>query len=1336
MYTKGEKIVPVALEEQMQTSYIDYSMSVIVGRALPDARDGLKPVHRRILYAMSELGLEHNKPYKKSARIVGETLGKFHPHGDTAVYDALVRMVQDFSLRYPLIDGQGNFGCFTKDTKVKLTDGRCISFGELIEEDRCGKKNYTFTFNHITKKIEIAEIKAPRLTREKTDIVKVILDNGEEIKCTPGHRFMLRDGTYKAAKDLQPQDSLMPLYIDIDNGKEAPNLEGYETIYQPMYSEWDFVHHLADNWNLKKGVYTKSAGRIRHHVDFNKLNNNPSNIQRIQWKDHWMLHKEIASSRHKNDPVYVEKLANGRRRFWGDPTNRLSASRIRAEINRKRWQDPSYRRKMSNIIKLAWQDPVYRQKMITNSRENLKNLWEREDFQKLVSRLKTKELKERWKDKKYRAFIAGITRKTSQKIWADPNHRKYIVELSKKRWQNSEYRSKQINRFKEQWRNTEFRAKYPPDHFRKMAEELWKNPLVRKFHRKKAVTQWQNKEFRDNVINGVVRSNMLRLKENPKLMKELTQKAKISLEKKWKDPLYKEGVVKSKILGYVTKLLNSGEKVTPELYEKMRINNGVPKINKALNYFSSFQEIVDTAKGRYNHKVRSIEFLLGREDVYDLTIEDTHNFALACGVFVHNSVDGDFAAAMRYTEARLDEIAEELLADIDKNTVNFRPNFDESLREPVVLPGRLPNLIINGSSGIAVGMATNIPPHNLNEVVDAIKALIDEPEIKTEKLMKYVKGPDFPTGGIIYGLEEVRNTYLNGRGRIRMRARAGVEPGKSGKEYIVITEIPYMVNKSSLISEIAALVQNKKLEGITDIRDESDREGMRIVVELRRGENAQVILNQLYKHTKMEETFGAILLALDHGRPVIMDLKRMLVCYVDHRKDVVYRRTRFDLEKAEARAHILEGFKIALKNIDEIVKIIKKADDRDEARNKLIVKFKLTEIQANAILDMRLYQLTGLEQDKIEKEYLELIKKIEYFKGLLASEKKILGLIKDELDGITKRYGDSRRTEIVGRAEEVKIEDLIAKEGCLITISHNGYIKRVPVATYKPQRRGGKGVSGMEVKEEDFVEHLFTAMTHDYILFFTEQGRAYWLKVYEIPQGGRLAKGKAIVNMLNISQDDKITAMVRVEDFTKPLYLVMATRKGYIKKTELNEFSNPRSSGIIAINIEKGDSVIGVELTSGKNEVILISKGGKSIRFSEAQCRPMGRTARGVTGFRLAPRDEVVCLTTVSDRATLLLVTENGFGKRSEFGDYRLQRRGGKGIIGIKVTKKIGSVVRACKVSNEDEMVLISSKGKMIRMSVEGIRVTGRATQGVRLITLGGDEKLEDAAVIMPEEEA
>ncbi|NQT22519.1 MAG: intein-containing DNA gyrase subunit A, partial [Candidatus Omnitrophica bacterium] len=705
MYTQNEKLIPVYIEDEMKNSYLTYAMSVIVGRALPDVRDGLKPVHRRILYAMMDLGLEHNKPYKKSARIVGETLGKYHPHGDTAVYDSLVRMVQDFSLRYPLIDGQGNFGCFTKDIKVQLADGRALDFCQLIKEAKKGKRNYAFTFNHTTQSIEISEIKKPRLTREKAKIVQVILDNGEKIKCTLDHPFMLRDGTYKNAKDLKSQDSLMPLYTKLYSGKDGPNLKGYETVYQPIHGKWEFVHHLSDAWNLGRGIYKKCAGKIRHNIDFNKLNNNPDNIQRIQWRDHWGLHRNITLWRHKNDSEYVKKLAKGRESFWANAKNRQRASKVQSEWNRKKWQDPVYREEMAKVLKEAWRDPEYRQRMIKLSSKNLKNRWKRKDFRELLSKLKSKELKKRWQDEQYRDFIAEITRRTSLKIWSDPRHRGYMAELSKERWQDPLYRKRQTNRIKKQWEDPSFRSKYLPSHFSKMAKELWRKPATRELHRIKAVLQWQDEKFAKKVIECVSRNNRRRLKEDPDLMRKMAEKAKISLRLKWRDPLYKEKVVKSKILGFVGNLLKTHNMVTPEIYEEMRTKNGLPSIQNALNYFSDFQEIVDQAKTKHNHKVKEIKFLTKREDVYDLTIEGTHNFALASGVFVHNSVDGDAAAAMRYTECRMDSIADELLDDIDKDTVDFVPNFDESLQEPSILPARLPNLLVNGSSGIAVGMA-------------------------------------------------------------------------------------------------------------------------------------------------------------------------------------------------------------------------------------------------------------------------------------------------------------------------------------------------------------------------------------------------------------------------------------------------------------------------------------------------------------------------------------------------------------------------------------------------------------------------------------------------------
>ena len=698
------------------------------------------------------------------------------------------------------------------------------------------------------------------------------------------------------------------------------------------------------------------------------------------------------------------------------------------------------------------------------------------------------------------------------------------------------------------------------------------------------------------------------------------------------------------------------------------------------------------------------------------------------------SVDGDPPAAMRYTEARLTPLAIEMLQDLKKDTVDFIPNYDETLTEPVVLPGKFPNLLCNGASGIAVGMATNIPPHNLNEVAAAIKICIDNPEVTLDELIKIIPGPDFPTGGIITGIEEIRRAYATGRGRIKLRGRLGVEPLKGGRESIIITEIPYIVNKTKLLEDIAALVNHKKITGISDLRDESDREGMRIVIELKRGEVARVIINQLYKKTQLQVTFGINLLSLDRKRPRVMDLKSTIWCFIDHRKEVIIRRTRFELAVAERRAHILEGFKIALKNIDEVIKIIKGSKDRDEAKVKLMKRFKLSEIQTKAILDLRLYRLTGLESDKIDAEYRELIKLISYLQSILESDKKVMEMIKADLDELSEKYGDERRTEIVPSEGELEIEDLIADETALITISHRGYIKRVPVTTYHSQRRGGKGVAGMNTRDEDFVEHLFTASTHDYILFFTESGRVHWLKVYQIPPASRIAKGRAITNLLQISGDENIADMVRVRDFSPDQFIMLATSKGIIKKSSLLDYSRPRSGGIIAATVDSGDRIIEAILTNGSDELLLVTSGGKGIRFKETDVRPMGRTARGVKGIRLGKDDRVVVMEKVEEDYTLLVVSENGYGKRTDFNQYNAQKRGGGGVITMRTGARNGALVGAASVRAGDELMLISTDGQMIRMPVDQIRVIGRATKGVRLINLDQNDKLVSLAKVAEEE--
>ncbi len=1336
MYTRNEKIIPIYIEDEMKDSYISYAMSVIVGRALPEVRDGLKPVHRRILYGMKDLHLEHNKPYKKCARITGEILGKYHPHGDTAVYDSLVRMAQDFSLRYPLVDGQGNFGCFTKDTKIRLTDGRSLSFGQLIKETRKGKKNYTYTYNNKTGKIAIAKIKKPRLTKKKAKIVKIILDNSEEIKCTHNHLFMLRDGSYKEARDLKPQDSLMPLYAQGYDGKNDMSLKDYEIIYQPRQNNWEFTHHIADEWNINNNVYKRKAGRIRHHRDFNKLNNNPDNIQRIQWREHWGFHKEIASLRHKNDPAYVRKIAEGRKRFWSKRDNIERVSKRISKLNKKRWRDPLYRKKMSELRKELWKNPEYRQIRIEASSRNLKKLWKRKDFKELLSKLKSKELKRKWRDKKYRFFIGNITRQTSLKIWSNPKHRELMSKLGKQRWQNSKYRNRMVNQARKQWQNPEYRARYSPDHFSKMAKKLWEDPATIELHRAKNIRQWQDPAFRRKISNCTRKRNIKRLEENPNFMNELAQKSAVSLRKKWQNPLYKERVIKGKVLSYVSGLLKMNRKITPGIYEKNRTNNGVPNIQNTLHYFSNFQDMVNQAKGKRNHKVKAVKFLTKREDVYDLTINETHNFALASGVFVHNSVDGDRPAAMRYTEARMEHITDRMLQDLEKNTVKFVPNFDDSLKEPSVLPAILPNLLLNGSSGIAVGMTTNIPPHNLNETVDGIIHFIDNPDCQIKDLMKFIKGPDFPTGGIICGKEGIKNAYTTGRGKLIVHAKAHVEQEKNGKEKIAVTEIPYQVNKSNLLGSIANLVQNKKVEGISDLRDESDKDGMRIVIELKRGANSQVILNQLYKHTQMQETFGVIMLALVDARPRLLTLKEAISHYVEHRKDIIRRRTEFDLANAKARAHILEGLKIALKHLDAVIKTIRQSKTPPVAKEALMKKFKLSEKQAQAILEMQLQRLTGLERDKIDKEYLELIKKIELYEAILRSEKKVLSIITEELTDLKKRFGDERRTQIMGKVEEFEIEDLIAEEDMVITISHSGYIKRFPVSSYRKQKRGGKGVTGAGMKEEDFIEDLFIASTHDNILFFTDQGKARVIKVYDIPQAGRLAKGRPIVNLLSMASGEKITSSIPIKEFEEGKYLMMITKQGKIKKTDLSLFANVRRGGIIAIKIAKGDRLMDAKLTSGKDEVFIGTHEGKALRFSEKNVRDMGRGAAGVKGINLAAKDEVVGMAVIRDKnATLLTVTEGGFGKRTSVSEYRLQSRGGKGIINIKVTKKNGLVVGIKLVSDRDELMLITHSGMIVRCPIKDIRTTGRAAQGVRIIRLNAKDKVASTARVVKEEE-
>ncbi|MGH2499142.1 MAG: DNA gyrase subunit A [Candidatus Limnocylindria bacterium] len=951
----------------MRKAYLDYAMTVIVARALPDVRDGLKPVQRRILWSMHEMGLRSDRPYRKSAAIVGEVMGKYHPHGDAPIYDALVRLAQDFTMRYPLIQGQGNFGCFSGDTRVELVTGEKRTFVELVDLIARGARCEVFTVD-AHRNVRIKPVRAPRLVRRNDPVVKVTLVSGAEIVCTPDHRFMLRDGTYREARTLKPKDALMP--------------------------------------------FARTAIPDRLH--------------------------------------------------------RTGAFPIPASLQAA---------------------------------------------------------------------------------------------------------------------------------------------------------------------------------------------------------------------------------------------------------------------------VKSIE-PAGRADVYDLTVDVTQNFALAAGIFVHNSIDDDPPGASRYTEARPSAITAELMADIEKATVDWYPNYDNRHQQPSVLPARLPNLLVNGSTGIAVGMASNVPPHNLREVVDATKRLIDDPDLTNDDLCDTFLGPDFPGGGTIYRFDEQRNVetgaservdairraYANGRGRILMRARAHEEDIKGGRTALIVSELPYAVNKASLIERIAELVQSKKIGGIADLRDESDRDGMRVVIEVKRDDHPKRVLNNLYKHTAMQSAFNLNMLALVDGQPKTLSLKDVLQHHIDYRRDVIRRRTEHDLGKARDRAHILEGFKIALDHIDEVVKTIRASKTPDTAQANLRDRFGLSEAQARAILEMQLRRLTGLERQKIDEEYRETIQLIAELESILANPRKIMFLIKSDLDELVKVYGDDRRTKILDdQSRELTDEDLVADEDVVVTVSSRNYVKRMPLSTYRAQHRGGRGVLGMATREEDDVEHLLVARSHDRLYVFTDRGRVFALKVHELPDASRTAKGTPIQNILEaMLSGERVSALIALRDTSAARYLFMATRKGFVKKTALSEYAIVRRAGLIAIALRKGDELAWVAPCGEQDRVLLATRKGKAICFKASDARPLGRQTQGVIGVRLGRGDSVVGMGIARPRAEVLSVTASGFGKRTAVEEFPTHKRGGQGVILASLTQKTGDVA-AVQIVDEatEEILLITTTGVVIRTPLDQVRALGRPTQGVKVMATG-----------------
>jgi DNA gyrase subunit A len=1222
---------PRNITEEMRTAYLDYAMSVIVARALPDARDGLKPVQTRILYGMWDMGIRANQGYKKSARVVGDVLGKMHPHGDVAVYDALVRLAQPWNMRYPLVDGQGNFGCFTGDTKIKLLNGTERTFAELatLAPDEVFYVYSVDARGHIV----VGEGHNSRITRRDAQIIELTFDEGSTVHCTPDHRFMLRDGSWKQAQYLTLDDSLMAGYFD--SAPVRSTSSDYLRVLQPATGQYEFVHHLADQFNEQHGRAGNVARPfVRHHKNFDRFDNRPSNIERMKWREHLKLH---------------------------------------TDRNRQLWHDEGFQK--------AYRDGVadfytHRHEAVERRRRKLSH----------------------WAFQWHRQNPAMAQR---------------AAQLSRQRHRDN------------------------PEAARVMARRLWDKPATVALHRAKIQRQWQDAGFRRAQSEGVTRSNMRRLAANPQLMSQLASLSAASLKQKWSETEYARQVMRSKIAGYVSRLIAQfgRDYITPEIYDSQRQANWIPNCQKALRYFDSFDELLSVA-ATHNHRVVGIRWLDERVDVYDITVDEYHNFMLANGCVVHNSIDGDPPAAQRYTECRLTPIAEELLADIEKNTVDFRDNFDGTFREPTVLPARIPNLLLNGAAGIAVGMATNIPPHNLAELCDAIIHLIDHPDATVEDLVQIMPGPDFPTAGLILGTEGIANAYSTGRGQITLRAKAHIEEAARGAFNIVVTELPYQVNKARLQERIAELAKERKIEGIRDVRDESDRTGMRLLVILKQDAQPKKVLNALYKHTQMQTTFGVNMLALvESGRqPRLLTLKRLLQEFVDHRREVIRRRTEFDLEKARARAHILEGLKIALDNLDAIIQTIRESRTRESARNNLMRGFSLSEAQANAILEMQLGRLAALERKKIEDEYKEVIKLIGELEDILANPRKVLHLIKEDLTYLKGKYGDARRTRIIPDATgDVSDEDLIPDVRVLITLTDRGYVKRQMPDVYRTQRRGGRGVKGAPTREQDVVRHILAADTMNDLLFFTDRGKVYQLKVHEVPDASRTAKGLPLVNLVSLEPGEQVTSILAVPDFNEAEYLIMATVRGKIKRTLLKEYSQVRSNGLIAIGLEDGDQLGWVAMTHGHEDILMTTLRGQTIRFRQDEVRPMGRPASGVIGINLDDNDRVVGMDLVHEGHELLVVTANGFGKRTPLGDYPPKGRATGGVISIRL--RPGDEVAVAKVITERSLLtFISASGIVMRTEADGISSLTRNTQGVTILNVQKGDRL--AALCAEEAEA
>ncbi len=1297
---------------------------------------------------------------------VSNCIGKYHPHGDQSVYGTVVRLAQDFSMRYTLVDGQGNFGCFTGETKIKMLDGTEKTFAELAELP----KDEVFYVYSVDKngKIVVGEGRFSRITKRNAEIIEVVLDNDAKIRCTPDHRFLLRNGIYKEAKDLTTEDSLMPGYFQTAPVKAG--LNEYLQIWQPNAEKYDFVHCLADEFNREKGLAKNFKGAfVRHHKNFDRFDNRPVNIERMDFLEHLHLHAERIGELWQSDE-FRQAQSKGVKNYYAENPQVLEERR---EQFIKQNKNETFRRENGRrISKVLKQSHAKNPQLAQDISSRMKVLWADEDYRRKMSEALSG-IEKRPLSAQEKTRVAKIISEKSRAMWGDDAKRIEIVEAITCALSSETVRAKMSENSKRLWQTEEYRAKYAGDHFSKMAKSFWAKPEAKKIHRQKIIEQRSHSEFVEAQIEGVKKSNRQRLLENPNMMSEMAQLSADSLRAKWKDENYKIQIMRKRLSRYGSMLLAEygREHITPEIYQKRRDANWIPKFEKVAVYFESFDEFLNVSEN-YNHKILQINRVGETADVYDITVDEHHNFLLADGIFVHNSIDGDNAAAMRYTEVRMAKLTAELLNDIEKETVDFQPNYDESLSEPKVLPTRFPNLLINGSEGIAVGMASKIPPHNLTEVLDATIALLKKPEITIDELIKIIPGPDFPTAGFIYGRDEIHRAYHTGRGIIQMRARAGIDRvgrGEREKDAVVVTEIPYQVNKARLIEKIAELVHEKKLDGISELRDESNREGMRIVIELKRDAVAQVVLNKLYKLTQMQSSFGIINLAIIDGQPKILNLKQILEAFIEFRREVVRRRTEYDLRKAQARAHILEGLNKAIDALDYIIPLIRNSRNTEESKQWLTGKFAtlhevknwksvdstktlsgflkdlekvvasigFTDIQAQAILDMQFKRISSLERQKIIDELETILKYIAELEAILQNEPLLRQVIIDELYEVKRMFGDARKTEIVDAGVELRIEDLIPDEDVAITVTNAGYIKRTPVSVYSKQGRGGKGRLGAKAKNEDFVEHLFIASTHASLMIFTDDGQVFKMKVHEIPEADPSARGKAVVNLVQLSGERKLVAVMAVRDFSEETYLTMVTKQGIIKKSSLADYQNIRAMGINAINIDAGDELLDVIRTNGSQQILIATHDGMAVRFNETDVRPMGRVARGVRGVNLRKGDFVVSVLAVSTEGTekILTVSEKGFGKQTVVGSYRLTKRGGKGVINMKATAKTGKVVASFPVEDDSEIMIITQQAKLIRIGVDKIREVSRNTQGVMLIRTGEDDLVTSASLLAISEE-